>query len=259
MKNNDLSKIRQNINRRKESKKKISNAQGMPLKEFRYLSQSHMEDEERHGFSPSLSGYNRQTEASPFMKRFLIRSVIATVLFFMMVLSVGNESKWLEQPQSWINYAMNEEFPFATVNAWYQARFGAPFAMETDLGTEATAELAALPVSGQVSQTFQENGEGILISSEEETEVVAVDAGTVLFAGNDRETGKTVIIQHADNSKSIYGHLTNINVHSYQSIQSNQKIGSYQPTGAQEAMYFAIEKDQQFLDPIKVIQVDEQS
>ncbi|MGP4041711.1 peptidoglycan DD-metalloendopeptidase family protein [Gracilibacillus sp. D59] len=258
MKKDNLSQIRQNILKRKESKKKITSSRLSNVKHHNYLNQAYMEDEERHGYSPSLGGYQSSKDDQPFIRQFLLKSIVAALIFFITVISMNTNQKWLEQPRNWANYAMTVEFPFASVNAWYQARFGAPFALEADLGSKETTETTALPVSGQVNQTFQENGEGILISSAEDSEVIAVEGGTVLFAGNDRETGKTVIIQHADRSKSIYGNLTNIDVHSYQSIRTNQKIGNYEPSETNKAMYFAIEKNREFIDPIRVMHVDEQ-
>src|SRR5699024_6410930 len=109
------------------------------------------------------------------------------------------------------------------------------------------------------TETFQENGKGVRIVSDQDTKVAVVKEGTVLFAGNKKDTGKTVIVQHVDQSKSIYGQLSNIEVHSYQSVQANQTIGTYKPESAEEAMYFAIEKNREYMDPIQVIKVDEQS
>ncbi|MDX8046558.1 M23 family metallopeptidase [Gracilibacillus sp. S3-1-1] len=259
MKKNNLSQIRQNITKRKASQKRKTTPQVVKMDNNHHVKQAHMEDEERHGYySPTYSEVSNKREQAYF-KPFLMKSLIAAGVFFVTVFSVNSNQTSLEQPRNWIHYAMTEEFPFATVHSWYLAQFGAPFALEANLTNSDSVEQVALPVSGHVNQTFQENGEGILISAEQETSVVAVQAGTVLFAGNDRETGKTVVIQHADRSKSIYGHLSNLDVHSYQSIQANQEIGTYEPSDSNESMYFAIEKNRTFLDPIRVIQVDEQS
>ncbi|SER74612.1 stage IV sporulation protein FA [Gracilibacillus ureilyticus] len=254
MKKNNLSSIRNNINRRKQEKKKINYQKSSTD----FSKRMTIEDEERHGFYPSIPSYSGQSNNNhPLIFRaFLLRSIIAVFLFVICAVSINSESSLLEKPKEWTSYVLKEEFPFATVNAWYQAKFGAPFAWETSV-TEGE-EIAVLPAFGQVNQSFQENGQGILITAEEETEVAAVEAGTVLFAGNDPKTGKTVIIQHADRSKTIYGYLTDIEVHSYQSVRSNQVIGSYEPSEANKAIYFAVEKNQQYIDPIQVIHVNEQ-
>ncbi|MFC4403975.1 peptidoglycan DD-metalloendopeptidase family protein [Gracilibacillus xinjiangensis] len=256
MKKNNLSSIRNNINRRKQEKKKVTSSykRSSPTEFSRRIN---LEDEERHGFYPSIPSSDGKSDNHPIVFRsFLVRSVLAVFLFFICAISITSESSWLEKPKEWTSYALKEEFPFASVNAWYQAKFGAPFALETSV-TEGE-QLDVLPAFGQINQSFQENGQGILITAEEETEVAAVDAGTVLFAGNDQKTGKTVIIQHADRSKTIYGFLSDIEVHSYQSVKANQIIGSYQPSEANQAIYFAVEKNQQYIDPIQVIHVNEQ-
>src|SRR5690625_6502786 len=64
-----------------------------------------------------------------------------------------------------------------------------------------------------------------MIEASDQPEVYAIDQGTVLFAGNDRKTNKTVVIQHPDRTKSTYGFLAEINVRPYQFIQANQEIG----------------------------------
>src|SRR5699024_12750286 len=81
----------------------------------------------------------------------------------------------------------------------------------------------------------------------------------VTFAGNDRKTNKTVVIQHADNSTTTYGYLQSIDVHLYQSIQSNQRLGTFVSTQENRHLYFSIEKDNQYIDPVQVIQVDDRS
>lgn len=255
-KNNNLAKIRNNINQRKLQRKKgtvVKRDKTNPLA----IRKMEVEDEERHGFYPTTSSYSNDSNNTPFFRFFLLRSVIAATIFFLTALSMTADVKWLEKPKQWTSYALSEEFPFASVNAWYQAKFGAPLALENNL-EEDSEELAVLPVYGQVNQSFRENGKGIRITADNETEVVAVKGGTVLFAGNDRETGKTVIIQHPDRTETIYGSLTSIDVHSYQSVKGNQKIGTYEPSEENESMYFAVKKNQQFLDPVQVIQVDEQ-
>ncbi|WP_163537892.1 M23 family metallopeptidase [Gracilibacillus sp. YIM 98692] len=254
----NLAQIRKNIHRRKQERKQATEKLMSQSTDKSFIKNVMMEDEERHGYSPPVHGWGGSSQNSSTSKPFLFKSVLASAIFFVSVLTMSIDSKWMEKPRQWTSYAITEEFPFATVNAWYQAKFGAPFAIQTDLEKEEEVEPTALPVSGQISQSFQENGEGIRISSSQETEVVAVEAGTVLFAGNDRHMGKTVIVQHADRSKSIYGFLSDIEVYSYQTIQENQPIGTYIPDENQQSMYFAIEKNRQFIDPIRVMQVDEQ-
>lgn len=260
VKKNNLSQIRQNINRRKKAKTSMNKAKERMWQKKQVNPFFAINDEERHGYEPSYyPPIKKKEDRSYFFKGLLGKSVIAAAIFFVATLTVSSQHPLLKQPKTWTTYAMTEEFPFATVNAWYQAKFGAPFAIQTGTDIQETSKPVALPVAGKITENFQENGEGVLIASDQETEVAAIEGGTVLFAGNSRETGKTVIIQHSDRSKSIYGGLSSLEVYSYQTIHANQAIGSYKPETPEDAMYFAIEKNREFVDPIPVIKVDEPS
>src|SRR5690606_14987800 len=116
----------------------------------------------------------------------------------------------------------------------------------------------ALPVSGNVIETFQTNGKGITIAPTETTSVQALREGIVIFSGKKSETNKTIVIQHADKSTTTYGFLSSIDVHLYQIVDANQRIGEFNPTDANEVVYFSIEKNNEFVDPVQVIEVDDQ-
>lgn len=260
MNKDKLSQIRNNISKRKDQKKKYSKITTSRVKSEKWgLDQHFPDDEARHGHFSSIPTYNTNSkDRVPFVQKFLWQSIAASAIFFAVVFFQGTTNASLEEPKKWTSYALTEEFPFATVNAWYQAKFGAPFALQTDMVNAENSPLSSLPVYGEVTETFQENGNGVLITTDEKTEVTAVDTGTVIFAGKDNQKGNMVIVQHADQSKTIYGHLSKIDVYVYQSIQKNQKIGEYEPENSQQAMFFSVEKNREAIDPIQVIEVGKQ-
>src|SRR5699024_6187188 len=166
-------------------------------------------------------------------------------------------SDHFQKPQQWAQHYLNEEFPFAKVNDWYQTTFGSPLALlPEDRVVDESGDGLSLPVMGNVTETFTHNGKGIMISPTERTAVSAFNRGVVIFAGNDRQTKRTVTIQHPDKSKTTYGFLSSIDVHLYQIVNTNQRIGSFYPTTENETVYFSIEQNNSFIDPIQVIQVD---
>lgn len=217
------------------------------------------EEEEKHGYFPHVTGpiLNENKEGN-FFYGILIKGIISVVLFFSVAVIQQSNLTLLSKPREWTSNVLTEEFPFARVSVWYQNTFGRPLAYAPE-GKLANKDIEnyALPVSGNVAETFQVNGSGIKISPQEATLVSSWDEGIVIFAGNDRQTNKTVVIQHPDMSKSTYAYLSSIDVHLYQSIKPNQRIGSFNPTVSNEVIYFSIEKDNQYIDPIKVIQVDD--
>ncbi|WP_053219032.1 M23 family metallopeptidase [Virgibacillus senegalensis] len=248
----DVRQIRKNIAKRK---REHPLNHSVPDKQ---LTTSFPHEEEKHGYLPPFtSPHGTSPRKDSFAAAFIMKGISAGVLFFGVSLIHQLDAGWVEQPKKWTTQAFSEEFPFASVNAWYQDKFGSPLAM---VPTQETEELpAVLPVNGTVSQSFQTNGEAIRIAANEKSKVVAVKDGTVIFAGNKSDTGKTVIVQHADRSKSIYGYLTDIDVYQYQFIGDNHVIGQFDPSeGEKQDIYFAIQKNNQYLDPVQVMQVDEQ-
>ncbi|MDL4841662.1 M23 family metallopeptidase [Aquibacillus rhizosphaerae] len=252
----DVSQVRKSIAKRKREKTSVPQNAATPRK---FSSLSFPQEEEKHGYLPVSEqvGSNKNIKDT-FVSSFVIKSILAAILFFGVAIFLRVEGSWLDTPKSWTSSALTEEFPFATVNQWYQEKFGYPVALTPKQNDQGDAISPALPVNGTLSQTFQVNGQGIMITADQDQNVLSMNSGIVIFAGNDSETNKTVIIQHPDKSTSIYGNLTSIKVHQYKAVSSNEVIGEFKPSETEaKSVYFAIEKDNQYLDPIKVMQVDE--
>lgn len=248
----DIKGVRKSIEQRKK-------ARGYPYREGSSKQTiSHLpQEEEKHGYLPVFTEVSGESRKDRAVSGVFLKGTLSVMLFFGTALLWQSDAALLETPKRWTNTALTEEFPFAKVNAWYQETFGAPLAFTPPSGgTAEVDDLMAFPVSGNVTETFQVNGKGIMIEPEETEDVAAIQEGIVVFAGNDRETKKTVIIQHPDGSNSTYGFLSSIHVHLYQYIGNNQRVGQFSPKDS-ETMYFAIEKDNDYIDPVQVIQVDD--
>ncbi|WP_217586852.1 peptidoglycan DD-metalloendopeptidase family protein [Lentibacillus saliphilus] len=251
--NENIKKVRKSIESRRKNRE-------WPVKADRshQIYPSLPQEEEKHGYFPlfSNSGLKKsEQEKKSYVTRFMMKGILAVMLFLSTAILMEADATVFSGTQQWTSTALSEEFPFAKVHLWYQETFGAPLAF--DPNHEPNQEKLALPVGGQVVETFQSHGSGIMIAPDEATTVSALKSGMVIFAGNDRQTGKTIVVQHADNSISTYGFLSSIDVHVYQSVTADDQMGSFNPTSEHASLYFAIEKDNQPIDPIQVIQVDE--
>ena len=217
-----------------------------------------VDEEESHGFPPSPKYEPPSSQDnSKFASRFMFRLIVSASLFFGTAIYLQSDHAIIEKTKGTVLTALTEEFPFATVNSWYQERFGDPVAINPGADGDVPVEGQAMPVNGTVVQPFEESNEGILIESDQQSDVVAVDEGIVIFAGNDKETGKTIDLQHADKSKSIYGHLHAIEVNQYQRIEVNEKIGEFVPNEENaQSVYFALQQGNRYLNPIQETPVD---
>jgi murein DD-endopeptidase MepM/ murein hydrolase activator NlpD len=113
------------------------------------------------------------------------------------------------------------------------------------LMTRASKALAALPsrwpVRGSVNSEFgtrkspwtsePEFHAGIDIGANRGTPVQAPAAGTVVFAGTAPEYGTTVIVDHGQDIKSRYGHLSQVNVKAGQKVERGMLLAYSGNTG----------------------------
>lgn len=250
-----IQKVRQSIKRRKNQKRYSDHYEKnmLPLV---------MTDEEKHGFEQPVyhlqsSSYSKSKRIPISRYHLFVKAVIAIGLFVFCGFLFNTNEPRLERVEHFMYSALQEEFPFAQVNEWYISTFGSPlsFTPQGSIRLGDDSEEVITPVMGHVVETFATNGTGIMISPQAKTNVTAVNRGIVIFAGNDQTTGKTVIIQHADGSETTYGLLSSIDVHLYQIVEANQPIGTFQPTEENEVVYFAIEKNNKYIDPTQVIPV----
>ncbi|MBM7554622.1 M23 family metallopeptidase [Thalassobacillus pellis] len=251
----DIEKIRKSISARKRDKSYQQTGRKSKSMDNLY----HVQEEEKHGYlpfpqhTPGMSGQRSESKWSYF----LLRVLISACLFFAVASLIKMEASWVKSPKEWVVHNLQEDFPFAAVTDWYQGKFGSPLEL-VESKEDKEASPAALPVNGVVSETFQSHGKGIVMTSDEPAEVVAMDEGTVIFAGKDEQTEQTIILQHSDGSKSIYGYLSSIDVHLYEHVNPKDVIGKINPEqGETSDFFFAVEKDNKFIDPVEAIKVDE--
>ncbi|SFA68974.1 stage IV sporulation protein FA [Lentibacillus halodurans] len=250
--NKGVKKVRKSINQRK----KMRGIASEQTSAKRIMPSSFPQEEEKHGYFPVFTDHTVSSKHSNRrISGFAVKGILSAMLFFAAALLFQTDSELFTEPKKWTANALTEEFPFARVNQWYQETFGTPMALSSQSADDGQA--LAFPVNGTVSESFQANGKGIMLTPEEETDVSALQGGVVTFAGNDQELGKTVIVQHADNSETVYGNLSSIDVHLYQFVDSSQKLGVFSPDADNKNVYFAIEQNDSYVDPVQVIQVDD--
>lgn len=251
--NKSVEKIKLDMMRRK--KKRIQQAKREALPTMQAILP---QDEER--FSTYPTGLEMTvSEKTNFrgIHHILLKGLISLVLFGFIMIVVRTDFYQLESVRHWTDNVLREDFPFAKVHKWYTESFGNPVVNFSDKEDELQRTAMGLPMDGQIKETFQMNGTGIMIEANEQTEVHAWNDGIVVFAGKKRGTGNTVIVQHHDLSKSTYSALSSIDVHLYQAVKANQSVGSFVPNDEHTAVYFSISKDKQYIDPVQVIPVDD--
>ncbi|WP_273128777.1 M23 family metallopeptidase [Bacillus weihaiensis] len=229
-----------------------------------------MSDEERHGglYTPPSyeAGPGNNQSGHPLFRTevFMFKVLCSAVLVLVTAIVFKNGSPMFNQAKSAITYSLEEEFQFAAVSTWYRDQFGEPLALFNfnDNGEKQTEEeptkmaQLAVPASGKVLESFQDNGQGIMVETNKPS-VEAISEGTIVEASEKPDTGLTIVLMHADGTKSWYGNLNKINVALYDFVEKGTELGKTKLSDENKGTYyFAIKKGDVFIDPIQVIQFE---
>ncbi|PLT32404.1 M23 family metallopeptidase [Bacillus sp. V5-8f] len=220
-----------------------------------------VENEERYGFESTAYEGTSEKDHPLFKKEyFYFKAMAALCLFLLIAVMFKHPSPKLDKARSYVEDAMTTEFQFASVSNWYEEKFGKPIAFlpEDTIPQGADEELDieyALPATAKITESFESNGEGIILETGAEAKVEAMNQGVVIFAGSKEGLGKTIVIQHGDKSESWYGQLASVDVKLYQSVTKGREIGKVKKSedGTKGTFYLAIKKGDSFIDPKKVI------
>lgn len=240
--------------RRLESKLESSRTE-IPWSEMK------VDNQEQYGYeSVSFESGNREKEHPLFKKEYFLFKILgAACLFLIVAVLFRHPSPQFEPARNAVSTAMKQEFQFAAVSSWYEDTFGKPIAFlpsdNTNTNVAESDGQFAQPVSGKITESFETNGEGIILETGSNSKVEALNGGLVIFAGTKEGLGKTIVIQHVDKSESWYGELENINVTLFETVKKGAEIGQVTASqdGSKGSFYLAIKKDDAFIDPKKVI------
>ncbi|WP_309144650.1 M23 family metallopeptidase [Bacillus sp. EB600] len=255
--------IRRRIAKRRKDKERIGNS---PKPERLFALPS---EDEPPGFNELITyeGGGPEEEIHPLFRKevFLFKILASACLFLVIAILFRNQTATLDSARNVVKKTMETEFQFATVSNWYEDKFGKPLALLPFTDKKTNKNLAAnqqyaVPASGRILENFQKNGQGIMIETGKGTKVEAMNEGMVRFAGVKEGLGKTVIIQHSDQTESWYGNLESIQVNLYEYIDKGKEVGTVSGSAGVDKskgeFYFAIKKGDHFIDPIQVIQFE---
>ncbi|HEK9103392.1 M23 family metallopeptidase [Bacillus pfraonensis] len=244
MKNRRVEEIKKRIAKRKEEQER--------LEEEQYFSEGNFDGE-------TMFIEEGEKEVHPLFRKevFLFKFLLAAILVLSVAILFKNAPASFDGAKTVVKQIMQEEFQFATVSKWYEDQFGKPLAFlpANEKKQSAQQKDYAVPALGKVMQSFQKDGQGVFVQTAANTAVESVNEGVVIFAGKKEEYGNIVEIQHADGTESWYGNLGETSVKLYDYVEKKQKIGTVGSSADNKngKFYFAIKKNEKFIDPIQVI------
>lgn len=200
----------------------------------------------------------------PLIKKevFLFRLLAAAVLFLGVGVLYKSTSPSFDPARAFVQNTFKHDFQFAQVSSWYEKKFGEPLALipnqkSKQMKVNQKKNLGyVIPVNGTVTETFKDTGEkGILLETGSNAAVNAVKQGFVTFVGKKKGFGKTVVIQLQDGGEAWYGELAKVDVGLYDYVQRGKKVGTVTTSGNGKSgqFFFALKKNNAFVNPLKVI------
>ncbi|ARK31585.1 M23 family metallopeptidase [Halalkalibacter krulwichiae] len=260
----DLNKVRRKLETRR---RQINHSVKQRERTVPMLMNRHDEEREEPDFYIPPSDKQDESKSVKKNEFFLFRVMAAVCLFLMTAILFQSQVPQAEGPRNLVKQVYEQELQFAAIADWYENQFGRPLALlpinqniaQGDPNEQVDVAYA-LPVLGTISQDFEHDGRGILVETGMNAEVEAVKGGHVIAVTNneDQSLGKTVTIEHYDGTESVYGMLDTIEVNKYDHIQAGHLIGTVSTNEEAEKgmFYFALKKDNQYINPTDVITFD---
>jgi stage IV sporulation protein FA len=243
--------------RRKDIRNRIAKRRKVNDKPVVNSTWTEINNEEPFDFD-SYNGYSDKDHPLFNKESFFFKILLSLCLFLVIAVMFKHPSARLDTARNFVKDNMSHEFEFASISTWYENAFGKPIAfLPTEQGTETvdSGEGYAMPASGKIAETFEANGEGIILETGKGSKVEAINEGVVIFAGEKEGIGKTVVIQHANKTESWYGQLEKIDVKLYDLVKKGNVVGqvTLSEDGSKGRFYLAIKENDAFVDPKKVI------
>jgi len=117
------------------------------------------------------------------------------------------------------------------------------------------------PTTGVLTSLFglrnDEYHTGIDLANKQGTPIMAAQSGRVAFVGRKGNYGQTVIIEHGNKFKTLYGHASKILVREGQWVQAREIIALMGNTGRSTGthLHFEIYEDGKVVDPLKYVYI----
>lgn len=198
-----------------------------------------------------------------------IQTAISVALFIIVFGMFKLDVPIAKKGQEVVTAALTEEMDFGAAAQLYKDMFaGAPsfiplFGSHADPETQVTEGAVELPIvapliNGSVVRSFAETLSGVEIAGQPSQEVLTAETGRVINVTNDGETGQTVVIQHANNRVTLYGHLGKVAVAANDWLEAGTKLGELPAAqeGQQSLLFFAVKEKGKYVNPSDVVPLD---
>lgn len=265
MKNRKAEAVKKRITERKkvilQNKKWYPEQESLEKNDFAYMEKAEISKDYFNLDQNNKTDQDNKTEQNTptFSDWFLFRLLFSMCFVLIVAIMFRSTNPSFDAFKSFIENSMKKDYQFAKISTWTSKTMGDMFSFSPldffKTSDELKQNSEVIPVSGKVIESFKKNGKGITVETNRDKAIATIQDGIVIFAGYDKNHGKTVIVQQSNQMNVWYGNLGSIKVNLYQHINTGDSLGTVTNDSISNRgeYYFAIEKDNKFLDPSKVI------
>lgn len=186
-----------------------------------------------------LSNKKNYKKTNPF-KKIIIRLLILIILTIICLILIKKDKNLYN---TFYKYLYNTNISFASINSWYEKKFGSPVPFENILNN-------SKPVFNEKLQFNKKEDylDGVKLTVNKNYLVPALETGMVIFTGDKDNYKNTIIIEDIHGVETLYSNI-NINVKIYDYIEKGTFLGE---TLSNE-LFITFKKDGEKLDYKKYI------
>lgn len=201
------------------------------------------------------------------LRGLFIQTALAGALFIILFVMFRTDLPIAKKGQALVTAALTDQMDFKRAEAWYDRLFaGAPSFIplfgesdktQTVGGAAGLAVVTPLP-GGSVVKPYAQTLKGIELAGGSAQPVLAAETGRVLLVTDDKEAGRTVTVQHADERVTVYGGLGSVKVAANEWVEAGAPLGELKDVKAGEnsLLFFAVKEKGRYVDPADVVPLD---
>ncbi len=170
------------------------------------------------------------------IRSFINRTLIVTVLFLMSLILIRSNTNF---KNGIIKYVYEDHFKFTKLKSVYEKYFGKILSVDKVAPKEEAVFSEKLEY--KKSNVYKD---GVLLTVNSNYLVPTLESGIVVFMGEKKEYGTTVIIEQVDGVDVWYSNIKSNDIKMYDYIEKGSLIG--ETNG--EKLYMVFQKDGAYLD-----------
>lgn len=204
----------------------------------------------------------------PGKRRFRRKLILSCILFALVYGMFQWDHPWANRGKAFVSSTLQEPFDFQPVALWYERQFGGSPHLLPALNPvkQPDAEKVSVlskhyfpPVKGsKIIAPYEPSRLGVTLETKADATVSAIDTGLVVYVGSKEDTGYTVIIRHTNGLQSVYGWIEQGRVELNDWVKGGETIGTVSKNSTNQSgyLYFAVSKDNAFVNPAEVVRFD---